>query len=121
PQTAAAAPTSVTHPDSHNARRLTELLPAGYPDHACTPSDTSTEDRTVLTCDQNTDPGGPQAATYTLFSTPDALPAALQQVIDKTAVVTCPGRIQSPVLCPTGVSNPVCGSASVMMGAMIVR
>ncbi|TXI52316.1 MAG: serine/threonine protein kinase [Mycolicibacterium mageritense] len=96
PQTAAAAPTSVTHPDSHNARWLTELLPAGYPDHACTPSDTSTEDRTVLTCDQNTDPGGPQAATYTLFSTPDALPAALQQVIDKTTVVTCPGRIQSP-------------------------
>ncbi len=34
------------------------------------------------------------------------LRTTFDQLVDSTTVVVCPGNIQSPVLCPTGVSKP---------------
>lgn len=77
--------------------QLRKLLPAGYPAGSCTPTtSTPAGARAALSCTQNTDPGGPATATYTLAQDPGALQAALNAVITASTQVVCPGNIQSP-------------------------
>jgi serine/threonine-protein kinase len=86
PSTTAAVPEALS--------RLMRLLPAGYPTGSCVPE--PPPGTPTVTCGQNSDSGGPAAATYTLAGTPDELRAALAQLIQETSVVICPGNIQSP-------------------------
>lgn len=98
-------PTEVSAPPEEALDRLRRMLPTGYNPGTCKPQ-SSAAAAGVITCGRNSDAGGPSTATYTLTSSPEALRAALNQVIQTTTVVICPGNIQSPVLCPTGVSKP---------------
>lgn len=50
----------------------------------------------MITCGRNADLGGPRHATYTLAASPEALRDALDELVDTTTVVVCPGNIQSP-------------------------
>lgn len=99
-------PTGVSAPPGEALDRFRRMLPTGYTKGTCKPQ-SSTGAVGVITCGRNSDPGGPSSATYTLTSSPDALRAALNEVVQTTTVVICPGNIQSPVLCPTGVSEMV--------------
>ncbi|AGB27283.1 serine/threonine protein kinase (plasmid) [Mycobacterium sp. JS623] len=77
--------------------QLRKLLPAGYPAGACTPAtSTPAGARAAVSCTQNTDPGGPASATYTLAQDSAALQSALNAVITTSTQVVCPGNIQSP-------------------------
>ncbi len=84
---------------------LRQLLPRGYRADSCTPAPPD-GNAAVITCTINTDPGGPRQATYTLAPNSEALGAELDQLVESTNVVICPENIQTPVLCPTGVSKP---------------
>ena len=59
----------------------------------------------VMTCGANQDPGGPASGVYTKARDAQSLQAALAHVVGTATTVVCPGNIQSPVLCPTGVSK----------------
>ncbi|WP_046299932.1 serine/threonine-protein kinase [Mycobacterium sp. UM_Kg27] len=96
-QTAAGASQPTTTVSSAEAQaRLLKLLPSGYPQDACTASAPSGGAIAEVTCGRNTDPGGPPAATYTLFSDATALRQSFDNTVQATTVVNCPGRIQSP-------------------------
>lgn len=97
-------PTEISAPPGEALDRLRRMLPAGYTAGTCQPQ-SSAGAAGVITCGRNSDPGGPGTATYTLTSSPQELREALNQLIQTTKVVICPGNIQSPVLCPTGVSK----------------
>jgi hypothetical protein len=60
-------------------------------------------------------------ATYSLVKDAATLDAVFNDAVAASTRVTCPGNIQSPVLCPTGVSNTVSGIGSATMGATIAR
>lgn len=98
----ATQPTTAAPANSVPRQRLLTLLPAGYPAAACTPVDAG---EAAVECAQNADAGGPPSATYTLFKDQTALESAFDAVVRNMRVVNCPGNIQSPVLCPTGVSK----------------
>ena len=49
-----------------------------------------------MSCGQNTDPGGPPSATYTLARDKEALRAGLDEIVESSTMVNCPGGIQSP-------------------------
>jgi hypothetical protein len=49
-----------------------------------------------VTCNKNSDPGGPLTATYTLVDNKSALDAALDGIVQASTMVNCPGNIQSP-------------------------
>jgi serine/threonine-protein kinase len=106
-----AAPTSPTTAsataDAGAQARLVRLLPPGYPAGSCDPSAAPAGARAVMSCAANTDAGGPASATYTLAEDAAALRLAFDDVMDRSTAVVCPGNIQSPVLCPTGVSKSV--------------
>ncbi|WP_342314759.1 hypothetical protein LIX17_25240 (plasmid) [Mycobacterium avium subsp. hominissuis] len=98
----AAAPTPV-HPSDADIQRVKNAVPKGYSDTSCTARDDSAQ--ASVKCGPNSDPGGPQTATYTLYADQQALTQAFATTIAGFDRVTCPGNIQSPVLCPTGVSK----------------
>lgn len=98
-----AAPTTTV--DAEAQDELLGFLPPGYPSNACTPADDPKEAAAVVDCKKNADTGGPTSATYSLFADADGLVGAFDDVVARLDVVNCPGNIQSPVLCPTGVSN----------------
>lgn len=107
--------------DAEAQQRLAALLPAGYTAGACTPAEAPEDTVAVLNCPRNADAGGPATATFTLLADDDALQAAFDDVVSELSVVNCPGNIQSPVLCPTGVSKTVWGISSARMGATVAR
>lgn len=102
-------------------QRLRGALPPGYSSNSCTPVDVPQAAAAKVDCTQNTDPGGPPASTFTSFEDGAALQTAFGAVVADMRVVTCPGNIQCPVLCPTGVSKTVWGISSARMGATVAR
>jgi serine/threonine-protein kinase len=104
-----ATPTSPTTPsaaaDPQAQARLMRLLPAGYPAGSCDPGSAPAGARAVMSCEANTDAGGPTSGTYSLAEDPAALRSAFDEAVSRSSTVVCPGNIQSPVLCPTGVSK----------------
>ena len=94
PPPSATYSTTSTAAPAEALARLRGLLPPGYPAGACMPA-SSAANAAVITCGDNSDPGGPRTGTYTLASTPEALRDALDQLIQTTAVVICPGNIRS--------------------------
>lgn len=94
----AAAPTSTPAPvgDTAAQEQLTELLPPGYPAGSCEPAPIGAGARAVVSCGQNTDPGGPVSSTFTLAEDETALQGAFTDVMSRSSVVVCPGNIQSP-------------------------
>jgi serine/threonine-protein kinase len=94
------APTSPTTPsataDAQAQARLMRLLPAGYPAGSCDPGSIRAGARAVMSCEANTDAGGPTSGTYTLGENAAALRSALDQVMSRSSTVVCPGNIQSP-------------------------
>lgn len=101
----AASSSSTAAPTPAPIDQLRRVVPAaGYPPGACTPAPPGPA-AAVMSCGPNVDPGGPSAAIYTLARDPASLQAAFAQVISTANTVVCPGNIQSPVHCPTGVSK----------------
>ncbi|WP_396918272.1 hypothetical protein [Mycolicibacterium sp.] len=76
--------------------RLSELIPAGYPAGSCKPTPAPSFAVAAMTCEKNSDPGGPVTATYTLTRSRQDLSAAFNEIVKKSVTVECPGRIQSP-------------------------
>jgi serine/threonine kinase PknH len=85
-----------TPPASETQARLFSLLPAGYPPDTCKPITPPQGALAKISCGQNSDPDGPPSATYTLFPDSAALRDAFSRIVHNSAVVECPGRIQSP-------------------------
>jgi hypothetical protein len=95
------APSSTAAPSDDQARLLS-LLPQGYLAGVCTPATPESGSIWVnavamVTCGQNTQPGGPSHATYGLFPTPDRLKKAFNDDIGNVSLVNCPGEGRSPV------------------------
>lgn len=95
-----AAPTSPTTAsataDAQAQARLTRLLPAGYPAGSCDPGSIPADARAVVSCEANTDAGGPTSSSYTLAEDAAALRSAFDEVVSRSKTVVCPGNIQSP-------------------------
>lgn len=95
------APPSTDVP-SGDQDRLMSLLPPGYLPGTCTPAtpepgSTWAHAVAMVTCGQNTQPGGPSRATYGLFPTPDRLKTAFDDAIGDLSLVNCPGEERSPI------------------------
>ena len=78
------------------------LLPPGYIAGSCTPASPESgsiwvDAVAMVTCGQNSQPGGPSRATYGLFATPDRLKKAFNEDIGNVSLVNCPGEKKSPV------------------------
>ncbi|MDN4521100.1 hypothetical protein [Mycolicibacterium austroafricanum] len=103
----AGAPTTTTETESREEAetRLLGMVPPGYAADACEAVVPVNGALAQVSCDKNDDTGGPLTATYTLAKDGRALRELFDGVVNASAVVNCPGNIQSPVLCPTGVSN----------------
>ena len=87
-----AAPTT----PSSDADRLLRLVPTGYPPDACKPVIAPKDALAQVSCDENSDVGGPLSATYTLVENEAALDAAFNGIVHVSTRVNCPGNIQSP-------------------------
>jgi len=95
------APASTVAPSDDQAR-LMSLLPPGYIAGSCTPASPESgsiwvDALAMVTCGQNSQPGGPSRATYGLFATPDRLKKAFNEDIGNVSLVNCPGEKKSPV------------------------
>ncbi|BBY45521.1 hypothetical protein [Mycolicibacterium celeriflavum] len=121
----AGEPTTSTPPEqsaaSEDDARLLRQLPKGYRAEACETVPPAESVLAQVNCGRNDDVGGPLSATYSLVGDKAALEAVFNAAVAAATRVNCPGNIQSPVLCPTGVSKTVGGIASAMMRAMPVR
>lgn len=82
--------------DTEAQDRLLRAVPRGYAPQACEPSAASGEAVARVSCAKNTDPGGPDRSTYTLYPDRAALDDAFESLVASSQVVVCPGRIQSP-------------------------
>jgi serine/threonine kinase PknH len=97
PASSAPAPSTTEKPvDTEAQAKLLRLLPPGYPSTACEQVDPPNDALAQVNCTQNADTDGPPSATYTLVRNKAALQAAFDGVVRGTAVVVCPGNIQSP-------------------------
>ena len=99
PESSADAPGTTTaedSPDPEAQDRLLRLLPAGYPSESCTPAAAGDGALAEVSCEKNSDAGGPLSATYTLVNDEAALDAAFDDSIRTATRVNCPGNIQSP-------------------------
>ncbi|MDV3133365.1 hypothetical protein [Mycobacterium sp. 29Ha] len=76
--------------------RLQRLLPAGYSPGACTPAPAPAHAVAKVLCTRNTDRGGPPAASYTLVAEKSSVRPVFDDIVRNSAIVTCPGNIQSP-------------------------
>jgi hypothetical protein len=95
------SPPAISAPASNSANaesqaRLLRLLPPGYGSGSCEPAALSNGALAVVNCAKNPDPGGPVSATYTLVRDQAALQATFDAIVRDSAVVVCPGNIQSP-------------------------
>jgi serine/threonine-protein kinase len=86
---------STPPPDAEN--RLLSLLPSGYPPGTCTPASQPMPGASVsVKCGQNTDPNGPTASTYGLFSDLKGLQDAFTRFTGTDTIIPCPGGKASP-------------------------
>ena len=72
------------------------MVPAGYPYDGCKTLSAPKNALAQVSCEQNSDAGGPQSATYTLVADKTALEAAFNDIVQAVTTVNCPGNIQSP-------------------------
>jgi hypothetical protein len=94
---ASTTPTTTEKPaDTEAQAKLQRFLPPGYPTNSCKPVDPPKDTLAQVDCTKNADTDGPPSATYTLVRDKAALQAAFDAVARGTAVVNCPGNIQSP-------------------------
>jgi serine/threonine kinase PknH len=68
------------------------LLPPGYPSGACKPAALRKDALAKLSCEKNSDPGGPLSSTYTLVRDKAALGGTFDAIVGAFNVVNCPGR-----------------------------
>jgi hypothetical protein len=95
--TAPASPSPDAEPADPVARgRLLSLLPPGYAADACKPAALPRGALAKLSCEKNSDPGGPLSSTYTLVRDKAALGGTFDASVGASKVVNCPGNIQSP-------------------------
>ncbi|GAB1813220.1 hypothetical protein [Mycobacterium sp. MUNTM1] len=92
----ASTTTTPTTPAAVAQARLFGQLPAGYLPGVCRPTAPPERALAQVACDQNVDPDGPPAATYTLYPDVTTLRSAFDRAVPASAVIICPGRIQSP-------------------------
>jgi serine/threonine kinase PknH len=83
-------------PNAEDEARLSRLLPAGYSAGSCKPVDPPKDALAQVSCEENSDTGGPQSATYTLSRDKAALDATFDRIVAAANRVNCPGDIQSP-------------------------
>ena len=81
--------------------KLLNLLPSGYASGACTPATPDPGSiwvgaTTMVTCGQNTQPGGPTRATYGLFPNVESLKKAFTADVANVNLADCPGEGASP-------------------------
>jgi hypothetical protein len=76
--------------------RLLDMLPPGYASDACEPVVPAKGALAQVSCSRNDDTGGPLSAIYTLAEDQETLTDLFDGVVDTSAVVNCPGNIQSP-------------------------
>jgi hypothetical protein len=81
---------------SPDADRLLRLVPVGYPSDACKPVSAPKDALGQVSCEKNSDAGGPVLATYTFVDNKAALDVAFNGIIQASTMVNCPGNIQSP-------------------------
>lgn len=93
-------PRATPGPDEQLLKRLNAIFPTG----ACRPTPSADTVAATATC-TTTAPNWPPSATYTLTRDRAAMAQEFDSITRSLDVQVCPGRIQSPVLCPTGVSN----------------
>jgi hypothetical protein len=97
PDVGAATSTSRTSPpDSNDEKRLLRQLPKGYVAASCAPVAPPESMLAQVDCDNNSDPGGPHSATYTLAGDKAALDAVFGAAMRGATRVNCPGNIRSP-------------------------
>ena len=99
--TTATESTTSTSPVDPNVSKLLSLVPAGYPSGACTPSTASADSLyssalAMVSCEQNTDQGGPMHTTYGLFADVSALKGAFDRDIASTHLMKCPNSGPTP-------------------------
>lgn len=89
--------TTTTGPSGASAR-LMGILPDGYDTNACKPIDPVTDAIATVDCEQNSKPGGPEIARYSLFPDQATLDRHFDTAIkEDDELVTCPGSdAQSP-------------------------
>lgn len=92
----ASTTTTPTTPAAVAQARLFGQLPTGYPPGVCRPTAAPEPALAQVACDQNVDPDGPPAATYTMYPDVATLRSAFDRAVPASAVIICPGRIQSP-------------------------
>jgi serine/threonine kinase PknH len=81
--------------ESPTLRRLLGAVPAGY--DFCEPVKPPISGALVtVDCGQNTSPGGPQTASYSLYQTTDALDDAFGSAVDQGTLQDCPGGGENP-------------------------
>jgi serine/threonine kinase PknH len=98
PSNTASTPPTTTEQtvDTEAQAKLLRLLPPGYPSNSCKHVDPPKDALAQVDCTKNADTDGPPSATYTLVRDKAALQAEFDGVTRDTAVVNCPGNIQSP-------------------------
>lgn len=96
PDTDAGPPAATPTTPSPEVGRLLNMVPAGYPSDSCKPAAVPKGALAQVSCEKNADAGGPQSATYTLVGDKAALDAALNDIVQASTKVNCPGNIQSP-------------------------
>ena len=97
PSVTDATPSPTLVAPSAPQEQVLRLLPAGYPEKACTSeSAVPLGALGAVTCGVNTDPGGPRSARYTLLADLPALQDQFTEITSTTRQQICPGNIQSP-------------------------
>lgn len=76
--------------------RLMSMLPQGYDADGCEAVIPTKGALAQVSCNDNTDIGGPRTANYMLAKNKESLRALFDGVVSTTSVVDCPGNIQSP-------------------------
>lgn len=80
---------------SPTLRRLLSVVPSGY--ESCEPVRPPVRGAlATVDCGQNSNPGGPQSASYSLFPTIDDLNDAFDQSNGEDTLRDCPGGLESP-------------------------
>ncbi|MEW5813242.1 MAG: hypothetical protein AB1925_27790 [Actinomycetota bacterium] len=87
---------STTESPEQAQARLMRMLPRGYAPDSCESVVPAQGALAQVSCGQNTDPGGPLSATYTLAADKGAVKDLFDNIVSTSSVVDCPGNIQSP-------------------------
>ena len=113
PVSAVATTTNVDpEPGSGDEQKLIDLLPPGYGPKSChTPKGKPANAIATLDCFDNSSPGGPTIARYSLFSDATALESSFRNRTLKDVTATpCPNGDKSPGTWGYGADAPDAGS-----------